>query len=510
MGRHFIASTRVIAVLTLVSRVLGLARDSFLGYYFGTSSLASAFRIGFMVPNLARRLFGEGALSAAVIPVLTASLRDNGEEESRRVVGSVLTWLTVVLTLIVLAVELVVLAWDLLRPDMALTLTAVLTPYMVMVCVVAVAGGVLNVRGRFAAPAAAPILLNIAIIGACIVGGRVLHLESAPLMYLVCGGVLTAGLVQIIWMALALKAAGFFPILHRPWKHPAVRTIVTFMGPMVLGLSAVQINTLADVLIAYLFIVVDGERVGPAVLGYAQELYQLPLGVFGIAIATAIFPVLSQRAAAGDYAGLSQTLISGLRLCMFIALPATAGLIFVAEPLVAALFERGEFTTASTQRVAGTLVCYAFGLPAYFAQHVIARTFYALHDSKAPARTALVMVFVNLACNLALVVPLQERGLALSTAGCAVVQVVWLGRKLSQRVPQIPWSMLWRGAQQTVAATGVMGIVLAASVVYGWVPGPVIPRVVVMVVVGASAFGVAARVMRIEELGTLLSRGRGH
>lgn len=508
-----LANVRRIAVLTLVSRVLGLVRESLYGYFFSISEPLSAFRIAFMVPNLARRLFGEGALSSALIPVLTDHLKTDGEEASRRFVGSLLKTVTLILVLLVIAVELVIAVWRLLDEDLALRLASLLVPYMAMICIVAVVGGILNVRRHFAAPAAAPIILNVVIILGLLGGAFVARLDGIALMHVLCASVLVAGVCQLILTGSALRLVRFSPSFSGPLGDPQVRRVFRLMGPMVLGLSAVQLNSLADYLIAYWFVRVDGARVGPAVLGYAHYLYQLPLGVFGISLATAIFPILSERAAAGDRPGLADVIGRGVRLALFIAVPASVGLILVARPLVAALLERGQFEAAHTQRVAGTLVFYALGLAAYFTQHVIVRAFYAQHDSRTPARVALWMVGINLLLNLVLVQFLEERGLALATAVCAAIQVFWLWNILRQSVAEIDRSALWRSSLRTCVATAAMASMLLMAVFSSTLASALqdsaILWLAVLVPLGVLTYGIAAALLRMDELRQVLRpRGR--
>ena len=511
---RFIRSTWLIASLTLLSRLLGLARECTFAILFSTGEILSAFRIAFMLPNLARRLFGEGALSAAMIPVLTDSLQSRGEEASKRFVGSLMNVLIPGLTAGVVVAEVIIIIWRALHDDLALQLSALLMPYMAMICVVAVAGGVLQVRGHFATPAFAPALLNLALISAAWVGAEWAELSGIQLIYVICGGVLFGGLAQLLLTAWALKAVSFFPDLGRFRLDPQIKTVGTLMGPMIIGLSAVQINALMDYLIAYLFIVEEGERVGPAVLGYAQYLYQLPLGVFGIALATAIFPVLSEKAAQNDRAGLADVLDRGLRMSLFIALPSSVGLMFVARPLVATLYERGAFDSSDTTRVAGVLIFYSTGLAAYFTQHIFVRAFYALKNSKTPARIALWMVGVNLILNLSLVFVLEERGLALATAVCAVIQVLWLRKRLQNEFTEL--QRLRRGSSiiKMVTATAIMAGAL-------WVfhdPAGIgkifhqntFIQLTVMVIVGIVTYAVAAYILHIDELNMILYPRRKH
>jgi len=501
------ASARLIAVLTLVSRLFGLARECMFGYYFGTSPLMSSFRIAFMAPNLARRLFGEGALSSSMIPILTETLQTEGEAASRRFVGSLMSLVALMLMAGVLVVEGVIAVWRTFHDNQALELTAILMPYMVLICLVAVGGGVLNVRRHFATPAAVSILLNAVMI-AGILFGRACGGSDLELMYALCASVLLAGVAQLGVIAAALRAERFFPVSGGSWRDPQVRRVFTLMAPMALGLSVVQINSLADYLIAYLFVYKDGKPIGPAVLGFAQYLYEMPLGVFGIALATAIFPVLAKKAAERDHAGLAETVLRGVRLGAFIALPATVGLVVVARPLVRTLLEHGEFPEEDTPRVAATVAFYSLGLTAYFAQHVVVRAYYALQDSRTPARVAAWMVLADFVMNLSLVFVMEERGLALSTAVCAVIQVVWLGLRLQRVLPGLRWARLARACGPMLLAAAAMGAALAVPKCVATVRGVFAARppveLSVQVVIGVVVYVAAAYVLRIEELGVLV------
>jgi putative peptidoglycan lipid II flippase len=279
---------------------------------------------------------------------------------------------------------------------------------------------------------------------------------------------------------------------------------------MFLGLSAMQLNALSDLVIAYLFVEVNGERIGPAVLSYAQFLYQLPLGVFGIGLATAIFPSLSDRAARKDRAGVVEAFQQGIRLSLFIALPATVGLIFVAEPLVAALYQHGEFGPEDTRRVAATLICYSLGLAAYFAQHVVVRVYYAMGDTRTPARMALRNVILGIGLNLILVFPMQERGPALATSICAVLQVASLCGSLRGLLPEMWWRPVLWGVMRTAAASGLMTILLLAARFLQFWALPIdmgdVLTLVGLVLLGTAGYFSAAHCLRIEELRWILRR----
>ncbi|MFQ5461521.1 MAG: murein biosynthesis integral membrane protein MurJ [Phycisphaerae bacterium] len=500
---------RVMACLTFVSRLLGLVREQALTYCFGTGEVLSAFRIAFMIPNLARRLFGEGALSAAMVPVLTKTIHKDGPLSGRRLVGAILWRVGLFLGGLTLVAELVLAVWRHFSVDFSLTLSAVLLPYMVVICLVAILGAVLNVNRRFAAPAAMPLVLNGGIILAVVLGAWLLGLNRRNLMFLICGAILLAGLVQLHLIRRSLVSISFGPMLGRA-PRDAVRKVWRLMAPMALGVSAVQLNTLADYLIANAFIVRDGERVGAAVLGTASFLYQLPLGVFGIAIATAIFPALAEHAAHNRQRAFGDVLGQGLRLALLLSLPASVGLMFVARPLVAALYERGEFDAVCTRHVSATLFFYSIGLAAYFVNHVIVRAFYSLTDSASPARIASGMVLLNLSLNLALVGPLQERGLALASAISAAIQTVILGvviqRRHTLRIAQTTGSGVWR----MVACTGLMAAALyAATTALDTVAiEHALVRLGILVTIGVAVYAGACKFLVVEEWNLILSRWR--
>lgn len=504
-----VASTRLIAGLTLLSRVLGLARECIYGAYFGTGPLLSAFRIAFMVPNLARRLFGEGALSAAFIPIFTRALKDPDENHARRLAGGVLTLLVSILVAIVIVAEGALLLAHAMHPSLTLKLTITMLPFLAMICVAAFLGGTLNALHRFAAPAATPIILNVFIIAAISAGAYGAGWSGSALIQLTCVAVLAAGICQMALLLLSLRRTGFRIAINRDWSHPDISEIKKFMIPMMVGLSTVQLNTLLDMLIA-LFLIPDGR--GPAVLGYAHFLYQLPLGVFGIAIATATFPVMAARAADDDTTGLTRTLEQAARLSFFVALPASVGIILIAQPLVVSLFQRGLFDAGGAERVSRALIFYALGLCAYSMQHILVRAFYSLKDAKTPVRIAAFVVGINLILNLALVGPLREAGVALATAVSAAIQVCLLIRALRHRLTPIESRTLRSCAIKTSLSTAAMGgcvwLIVGEASPLGTSHWPAFAQVVVSVTLGCGVFVVAARLLGASELTDLLHRSR--
>jgi len=505
---RFVAPARLIALLTACSRVLGVLREVAFSYFLGTAPVFSSFCVAFLVPNLARRLFGEGAMASAFIPIFTEVLRSRGRARAAELAGAAFTLLGGGLIVLTILIEGGMLAAHLARPSFTLTLAMIMLPYMILICLTGFAGGMLNALDRFAAPAAAPILLNIVLIGVLLIGGRFAGLRGEKLLYAVAAGVVLAGVAQFGAQVLDARRAGFRPRLNCNWRDPDLRRILVMMGPMLIGVSALQFNVLADKLIALAFV---PEGRGPAVLNYAHMLYHLPQGVFGIALATAIFPLFSTRAAEGDRAGLARALESGVRVCVFIALPAAAGLILLATPVVALLYQHrgGAFDEVATGHVSRTLVFYCLGLVAFSAQPILTRAAYAMQDVRGPVRIGLVTVGLNLVLSFVLVFPLAEGGIALATALAAWLQVVWLAGHLTRSLPGLSWRRVGVGV-------GRMGLAVAAMCVFvGWVArwSPLsnarpVAQLAAGIPGGILVFAGMARLIGCGELRELLSRDR--
>lgn len=488
-GGSFVSNARTVSILTLVSRITGLVREAVIAGVFGLSPVAAAFIFAFQIPNLFRRLFGEGALAAAVIPVY-ARTRKEDPEVARRFVSLCLALLVVILGGLTLVGELLLVgalsmrSWN---PDtaLALRLTMVMLPYMPLVCLVALMGAVLQVRDKFASTAAVPIVLNIVV-----VAGTLLATWNADSpealersVYWVGVSVLVAGLLQVAWQLVTLlkfeKLTSVFT-----GTRPAMVSLKAIFLPMILGLAAFQINTFLDAVMAMGFSVKEGKETfsflghivrypmgeaSVAALGWSQRLYEFPLGIFGIAIATAIFPALAHAAASRDEQGrhrFATIFHHGLRLSVFIGLPASIGLMIVALPLSRLAYERGEFGLADSTRVAWILMGYAPAIWAYSMNHVLTRAFYALGDSRTPLRVSLAMVALNLLLNLILVWPLGAMGFALATATGAVVQNIVLAQAIRRSVREPLGKGVWLSWGRSLAATLVMAAVLIPAMYY--------------------------------------------
>jgi putative peptidoglycan lipid II flippase len=518
---------RQIASLTAVSRVFGMLRDMAFAYFLGAAGLMDGWVIAFKIPNLARRLFGEGAASSSLIPIYSEQLHKD-PKAAGKLACTVVTVIFVLLVGLVLLGEGII--WGYYRffsilpsTDLKLTLSGIMLPYTILICVVAILAGILNAHRHFAMPAAAPIVLNIFIISSLCLGGWGLGLQPGSLVFVVASAVLIAGALQLLMQFWPLRRMGVY---IRPAWHVRSREfkrIIFLMGPMILGLTVTQINTLADDFIALWFSgsPEKGEvfsLFGRAIrypmwegavshLFYSQRLYQFPLGVLGISLATAIFPVLSAEAARKDFGAMVKTISRGIRAAVFIALPATAGLLLVRNLVVSVLFQRGQFTSTDTTLTAGVLFFYSLGLCGFFMQQVATRAFYSMQDSKMPARSAVVAVCVNIVLNLTLIWFMGTAGLALSTALCSYLQVVILVLTLRGR---FEFSIM-NGVLATLIKTSTATILM-------WIAGKFVLylcrglpdgtgfdllRLAIVVSLAAAVYAAAAKLLRIEMLSLL-------
>jgi putative peptidoglycan lipid II flippase len=463
----FFSGFRATALWTLASRVLGMFRDVATAALLGMSAggVMDAFVIAFRVPNLFRRLFGEGALAASYLPVLTAQL-ERDRQAAWKLVSVGLTWLAIGLAAIVVVAEVV--CWGTRQfvidshVDLLFGLTAVMFPYLLLICLAAQIAATLHALGQFSLPAFVPVLLNVSwIAGAWLVAPQWGDDKAAQAYILACC-ILLGGALQLGVQIPALYRQGFRFDYDLAGSRNALRRIVAAMLPMMAGLAVTQINTLADSLIAWGFSAPPGETGYPmqqgaaAAIYYGERLYQFPLGVIGIAVATVIYPLLSRHAAREQVAQLGKDLTLGLRLVLFLAVPASVGLILLAEPLARLLFERAEFTADDTTRTARMIAWYGVGAWAYCSLPVLVRGFYALGDRSTPVKIGAMVVGVNLTLNLTLIWPLAEAGLAVATSISAAVQVVALSVLFSQRHSRVAWSSLFGTLTRSLIASAAM------------------------------------------------------
>lgn len=512
----FFGAAKVVAALTVVSRVLGLVRDMVI-IPLGAPRLADAFWTAFSVPNLFRRLFGEGALSAAFVPVFTDVAEREGWDRARVVLANVAGTLAVVLVGLLVLIELGLLAaWALAPGDAAraalLKLTAVMLPFMVTVCLLALGSAALNCRGHFAYPAAAPVLLNVGIIAVAVWLAPALGGGEAGQFFVIAVGLVATGILQVVGVVWLLKAHGLAVLPTLSPLLPEVRRIAALMAPMLVPLSILQFSAFADRLIAWIFTATAGSPDLPLRAGVvrclyaANRLYQFPLGVLAISIATVVFPLFSRYAARDDLAGLRRATSRALRLSVFLGVPAGVGLIFLAGPLVAMIFQRGRFGPDDTRRAAMVLQMYCLGMAAYFCNHILLRAFFARKDARTPLLLACLLAGLNMALVIGgIFTPLRAGAIGAATAFTQTLNALALACVLARRLGGIGGRSLLAGALRTACATVAMaGAMWAAR---HWLASPAPWQVVAACVpAGAVAFLAAARALRCPELRELLAR----
>ncbi|MFM1851144.1 MAG: hypothetical protein RIS54_828 [Verrucomicrobiota bacterium] len=505
----------VVSGLTVVSRVLGLVRDQLSAAVFGTSALNSAFITAFSLPNLFRRFLGEGSLAAAFVPTLQEELHERREAGAFRLLSQVTSWLTVVAGGLV-AIGMILFSQSRLLPGhddkwyVAADLTVVLFPYLAFVCLAAAFSATLNVLQRFVEPALSPIWLNLTMIVS--LGGAGLHWAetAAGRMQWLCAGVLAGGFLQMAVPAAVLVRLGWRP---RPdlTLSPRVREIALLMAPGLFGTAIYQINIYVSRLLAFSI-----DDSAASVLFYANRLTELPIGVFAIAVATVVYPLLALHAAERNFGAMADDYRKGLRLILLINVPAAAGLALLAEPMIRVLFQRGAFTADDTAMMAPLLALFAAGMPFFSITSLSTRAFYALKDTATPVKIAGVSFVINLGLSLLLKGPLGAAGLVIASTVAIVAQTVLLQRLLTRRRLDLAFAPLWAGVGKILLAVFGMGIVVGGGwwLLQGHATGSTRDALalVALVPLGVVIYGVGLWVLKIEgweELAALWRRFRG-
>jgi putative peptidoglycan lipid II flippase len=420
-------SSATIGFYTLISRVLGFLRDVTIASSIGASMLSDAFFVAFKLPNFLRRLFAEGAFNAAFVPQFAGMLAVDGKDKARHFAGEAMSFLLVIL-LIVTAIFITLMPWlmyllapgfadDSAKFDLTVTLTRITMPYIIFISLVSLLGGVLNSAGKFAAVAATPIIMNLCLI--------IIPYLIDPLTptgaHALSIAVMVAGVAQWVWLVWFCRKEGLLPRLMRPRLTPSVKKLLVLIAPAALGAGVAQINLFIDLIIASQF---DS---GVSYLYYADRINELPLAIIGIAVGTALLPVLSRQIREGKHEEAQKSGNDAIALSLFLSLPAAAALVVIAEPIIATMFERGAFGAAETAATYKALMAFALGLPAFILIKILAPIFYAHEDTKTPFKIATFCILVNLVFNLLLMWPLQHVGMALATsiAGWVNVALMW-------------------------------------------------------------------------------------
>ena len=443
-----------IASATLLSRLLGFVRDMVVARAFGAGPITDAFFVAFRIPSILRRLLAEGALSTAMIPVFTDYMARGDRPELHRmlraVLGLSLLALTVTTVLGILGAPYILQAIapgfmnDPAQASLAVSLTRIMFPYLLLVGLAAMATGVLNSQGRFFASAIGPAVLNVGMIAAVLL---LAHSLDPPIVSLAIG-VLAGGVGQLVVQLPSLSAGGLLLPPSRDLRHPAIARITRLLLPAVFGLAAVQLMVFVNTLLASLL------PLGSiSYLYYADRVMEFPLGVFGIALASASLPVMSRHAAAQDHGALAGTLNFALRLAFYVSVPATVGLVVLRTPIVRVLFERGRFGPAETAATAEALTWYAVGLAGFAGSRIVAQTFYARGEAATAVRWGIVSILANVVAALALMGPLGHAGLAGAASVGAYVNLMALLVIARQRLGRLGGRALLSGALRTLLAS---------------------------------------------------------
>lgn len=462
--RSLVKSTGVIALATAVSRVLGFVRDIVMANFFGTSMAAQAFVVAFRIPNSLRDLVGEGAMNAAIVPVLSGYAAGGDRTEFLRVSRVLCNiFLAVLVALTAAGIALSPLIVRLIAPGftaepekfaLTVTLNRVIFPYLVLIGLTAYAMGVLNTIRHFAVPAIGPAVLNLVLIVSAVA------LCPSIGVYGLIAGVLLGGALQLAISIAAMYANGLTFDPAAGMRHPAVSRIGRLLVPRVMGSAIYQINVFINTILASLASVVGSG--GVAALYYANRLIQFPLAIFGLALAQAALPKMSQEFIASDIGRFKETLSFSLRGVFLVMIPASIGLAVLGGPIVRLLFERGEFTAYSTAITADALFFYSLGLFSYGGVKLMVTSFYAMHDTMTPVKTAAVAVVLNVALSVALMGPLKLGGLALATSVSVTFNFVALFVMLRRRIGDFGTASIVLAFGRIVLAGVTMGACLQA------------------------------------------------
>jgi putative peptidoglycan lipid II flippase len=521
--RRFFRSAGAVSAATGLSRITGLAREMVMARLFGASAAYDAFLLGFRIPNLARDLFAEGALSSAFVPTFAQVLERKGKREAAELSNLVATALFLVVGGIcalgmIFSPELV----KLLAPgfakvpgkfELATLLTRIMFPFLALVALAAQAMGVLNACGRFGVPALASAFFNIGSVafglGLGYTAGR--RFGQGMIVSMACG-VVAGGALQLLWQIPSLRRAGFAYRPRLDFSHPGLRQIGRLMLPAVLGNAALQINVVVNTNLASNIVDAAGHVIdGPVSwLGYAFRFMQLPLGLFGVAMASATLPAISRSAALGRIDEFRDTLAHSLGMVLLLTVPSSVGLAALGESMIAAVYQQGRFHAYDTHQTAVALACYSVGLAGYSATKILAPAFYALNDARTPMLASVSSIGVNLAAAPALVkwAGMGHAGLALSTSLAALAGAASLFALLRRRIGGIHGGRLARSAAKIAAASAIMGAACLASshAIHAWAGAGKLGQLVdvaVSIPLGAAVFYFSARAFGIEELETL-------
>jgi putative peptidoglycan lipid II flippase len=504
-----VRSVATVGSMTMISRVLGFARDILIAALLGAGPLADAFFVAFKLPNFLRRLFAEGAFNAGFVPMFARTLEGEGPAVAKAFAEQAQAVLVGVLAPLVL-LAIVLMPWvvaaiapgferDGERYEAAVELSRITFVYILFISLVALHSGVLNALGRFAAAAAAPIILNLCLIAALLISAAWFDAPAPALAW----GVAIAGLLQVLWLRLAARRAGLLPAPRRPRLSPEIKKLFALILPGALGAGVAQISLFADVIFASLL-----PPGAVSYLYYADRVNQLPLGVIGVAVGTALLPLMARQLRAGQREQAIASQNRAIELALLLTVPAAAGLAVLALPIVVVLFERGAFGADESAATAMALAAYTLGLPAYVLIKVLAPGFFAREDTRTPVKIAILCLVANVGFVLVLIWPFAHVGIALATALSAWLNAGLLARGLRRDGLLRPDARLRHRLPRILASALVMAAAL--WLVQPWLAGlPPAVALVVAIVAGGAVFFICAHVSGALDLRDLRSMRSG-
>lgn len=509
--KNITKAASVVGSATFISRILGYARDAVIAAYFGAGSSADVFFIAYRIPNFFRRLVGEGALTVSFIPVFTEEITISSRDRAKTLAARAFTFFAVILVAlttvgIIFSQQIV----EITAPGfanmpnklvMTISLTKWMFPFLFFICLVALGMGILNSLKHFAAPALSPVWFNLSMIGSTVL---LIPFFKEP-VYALAFGVVFGGVLQFLYQLPYLKRYDMFPSLDFNFKDPAIKKIVLLMLPAALAAGVDQINILIISRFA------SGLKEGSiSYLYYADRIVELPMGVFVIAVATAVLPSMSEHAVKEDWSGFKESLSFAIRLVNFITIPATVGIIALGTPIIAMLFQRGEFGPEATKETVYALYFFSIGLAAFGGRRILVSAFYSLKDTLTPVIISCIAVGANIIFSYLLIGPLKHGGLALAASLSAIVNLLILFLILRKRMRGIGGKSIMSSAVKVIASSAPMGAgVYAISLLVDWSNGG-ITALKLFVLSLAIAFGVTcyalfARVFRSPEMAFIIS-----
>lgn len=505
-AKNITKAASIVGGATFISRILGYIRDAVIAAYFGTGTFADIFFIAYRIPNFFRRLVGEGSLTVSFIPVFTEELTLNSKDRAKRLVSISFTFFTILLAVLTIIgilfspqiVEIMVPGFAKIENKLPLTisLTQWMFPFLFFICLAALSMGILNSLKCFSAPALSAIWFNLSIIGSTVF--------LIPLfkqgIYALAFGVVFGGMLQLLYQLPYLKKYHMLPAIDFSFNDPAIKRIVVLMSAAIPATAVYQINIL--ITNGFASVLKEGSI---SYLYYADRIVELPMGVFVIAVATAVLPSMSEYAVKEDWPGFKESLSFAIRLVTFITIPATVGMVVLGTPIIAVLFQRGEFSHVATSGTVYALYFLSLGLVAFGGVRILVSAFYSLKDTFTPVKVGIAAVSANIIFCFLLIGPLQHGGLALATSLSSILNLLLLFLVLRKRLGGIGGRKIFVSAVKVAVSSVLMGIgVYVISLLVDWSDGGItVLKLLVLsaaVVFGVVSYLVFARFFKSPEL----------